>query len=391
MKIHKWKKHSKEYLATLLDYLKQDNANIFYKTEFIHQFAFSIAHNVDINPKVSPIELMQIIEDILSNNNVIDLSHFEELLKDISPRQKIEMSALYRWHFKKDIFKLTEHIWPIRSTIEFTSYEEEKEFLDSSANYYNHELNMDIKDYFNNGNIIRVTGFAHNLPDLISEIEEYRSILNFVFMRNKMILQTNEKQLSKILTSKICLKKSSNGKPSDYSYTPYSFRFEDFSNPLGISDTAIIDTFKEIHSIRAEKVRRKFIDLLTTYSEACDNYSNISSFIIFWSLIDNSLKNSRNKVKLLQSLYSQTVLNFSRVQILYDKRNKVIHEANYNIISRDDVLFLKIMVDKLLEFFLKYAKFIQNPENFPDLLSIYGNKRYHEDFMKQILAQNDDF
>lgn len=107
-----------------------------------------------------------------------------------------------------------------------------------------------------------------------------------------------------------------------------------------------------------------------------------SSFIKFWSMSEKIIKeigNQKYKLKEIVSIMSKVLTYYNvsdyviqRLEFIKNKRNKLVHENEYEDISQLDQSIVKIISERLLCFLIEYSGKVSNLKDYIDYLENIG-------------------
>lgn len=155
-------------------------------------------------------------------------------------------------------------------------------------------------------------------------------------------------------------------KESDVSNFKKLSLMPDFINVLIVNNnTKLIVGIKDIFRLYYEASREKDLD---------------NSFIKFYSLNERIIKkifngaNDENLIRYIDKLlkfYYKNNFFYDRLRVVHKKRNKLIHELEFNI-SQNDRNFLKFISDNLIYFLMEFFGDVKNFEDYGVILSNYN-------------------
>lgn len=121
-------------------------------------------------------------------------------------------------------------------------------------------------------------------------------------------------------------------------------------------------------------------EFLRLYHSACSEKNIDYSFLSFWMVSEKILKKINGKTrdqeilriieKILKMYYKWPVESFieKRIKFLYNKRNKLVHEGNFHIISEEDRNLSKLIADCILWFYIDNFPLLNNMNEYKFVL-----------------------
>jgi hypothetical protein len=85
------------------------------------------------------------------------------------------------------------------------------------------------------------------------------------------------------------------------------------------------------------------------------------SYVVLWSILEMLLGDSKRIENKLKGLYKHDAVDqIVLIEALYYKRNILLHQGRIEVISLEDVNYLRIVAQDLLMFTLRTAKTLRN-------------------------------
>lgn len=140
------------------------------------------------------------------------------------------------------------------------------------------------------------------------------------------------------------------------------------------------ELIKKFNDPNKKKITNNIKKYLYLYYLASKEHSLENSFFKFWSLSENMIKEMGEKMndfklkKVMENIlkansYPKYLIN--RVDILHSKRNDFVHETMHGEITQYDQTLVKVIAERLIEFFIEYLNDVNYFREYWTLLNYF--------------------
>ena len=140
------------------------------------------------------------------------------------------------------------------------------------------------------------------------------------------------------------------------------------------------ELIKKFNDPNKKKITNNIKKYLYLYYLSSKEDSLENSFFKFWSLSENMIKEMGEKMndfklkKVMENIlkansYPKYLIN--RVDILHSKRNDFVHETMHGEITQYDKTLVKVIAERLIEFFIEYLNDVNYFKEYWTLLNYF--------------------